>query len=412
MIYIHAFVNELLYFFNEMAIYLVFGFAIAALLHVLFPDSIVRRQLGKGSLASVIKSTAFGLPLPLCSCGVVPVATSLRKSGASKGSVVSFLISTPQIGADSFMITYSLIGWVFAVFRIVAALITALSAGIFINIFDKERGSKSAINQEAQVDRDGYLNRLKTLPHYMEYELFGSVANYLLLGLIIAGLIGVFIPDDFFKTYLGDSFSSMLLMLLVGMPMYVCASASTPIAASLLMKGISPGAALVFLLTGPATNALNFSTVTKIVGKKSTVIYLTTIAVISLVLGFLLNLFSAHLGMGNIIMHHHHESIPQWLKISGSIILFGMFMTYYLKFYVRDRFMKKEIKTGLNRINLNVQGMTCLHCASTVKKAVEAVDGTSDVDVDLLKKTVQFSILDLDKIGQVKKQISAAGYEV
>ena len=175
--YILLFIHELVYFFNEIAIYLIFGFIVAGILHVLFPDSVVRNHLGKGSMGSVLKSTLFGIPLPLCSCGVVPVATSLRRSGASKGSVVSFLISTPQVGADSFMITYSLIGWVFAIFRMVAALITSFFAGILINIFDK----KDTVSKESQINvsemKNKYSERMKTLPAYIEYELFVENIN-------------------------------------------------------------------------------------------------------------------------------------------------------------------------------------------------------------------------------------------
>ncbi|MEJ2543105.1 MAG: permease [Calditrichaceae bacterium] len=409
--YITSFFEEIIYFFNEMSIYLVFGFIVAAALHVLFPDSIVRKHLSKGSFGSVLKSTLFGIPLPLCSCGVVPVATSLRRSRASKGSVVSFLISTPQVGADSFMITYSLIGWVFAIFRIIASLITAFFAGILINIFDKENIDRSEKNNNTSDQESSYLNRIKTLPNYIEYELFGSIANYLVLGLIIAGLIGVLVPDGFFETYLSNSFLSMLLMMVVGIPMYVCASASTPIAASLLMKGISPGAALVFLLTGPATNAVSFSAVTKIVGKKSTSIYLASIAVVSLVLGYIINIFSDSFGVMESIMHHHHKTIPFWLKVTGSILMIMMFIWYYVKLYIMGRFMNKGKSIKIDKIQLDVQGMTCMHCAGNVKKAVESVEGVSDVDVNLNDNQVEFLSDNPDKVSLVKEKIKAAGYE-
>lgn len=409
--YITSFVKEIIYFFNEIAIYLVFGFIVAGILHVLFPDSSVRKHLGKGTFGSVVKSTIFGIPLPLCSCGVVPVATSLRRSGASKGSVVSFLISTPQVGADSFMITYSLIGWIFAIFRIIASLITAFFAGILINIIDKEKTEKSKKDDSSSGSELSYMDRIKSLPNYIEYELFGSIANYLVLGLMIAGLIGVSIPDRFFENYLSNSFLSMLLMLVMGIPMYVCASASTPIAASLLMKGISPGAALVFLLTGPATNAVSFSAVTQIVGKKSTSIYLASIAVISLALGYILNIFSDSFGIKESMLHHH-ETIPSWLKITGSILLITMFIWYYIKLYIMERIMKKDKPIKIDKIQLGVQGMTCMHCASTVQKAVESVKGVSDVNVILNDNRVDFVLDNPENIDQVKEKIKAAGYEV
>ncbi|MDY6972131.1 MAG: permease, partial [Thermodesulfobacteriota bacterium] len=135
--------RESLFFFNEVAIYLLFGFIMAGALHVLFPESIVRRHLGHRTFRSALKSTLFGIPIPLCSCGVVPVAASMRNSGASRGATVSFLIATPQVGADSFMITYSLLGWVFALFRIAAALLTAITAGIAVNLIGGNDGTRS-----------------------------------------------------------------------------------------------------------------------------------------------------------------------------------------------------------------------------------------------------------------------------
>lgn len=227
---ITVFLKEIVYFFNEISIYLIFGFLVAGVLHVLFPESLVRKHLGRSSLGSVVKSTLCGIPLPLCSCSVVPVATSLRKSGASKGAVVSFLITTPQIGADSFMVTYSLIGWVFALFRIAASAVNALIAGIVINLFDrKDNGSETDSKSMDQLN-GSYKERLRSI--------FSSIANALLVGIVVAAVIGVLIPNTFFDQYLGSPFLSMMIMLAIGIPIYVCASASTPIAASLLMKGI------------------------------------------------------------------------------------------------------------------------------------------------------------------------------
>lgn len=285
-------IDEILFLVDEISIYLLLGLLIAGILHIIFPESIIRRHLGKNSLGSVIKSTIFGIPLPLCSCGVVPMAASLKQSGASRGSIVSFLIATPQIGADSFMITYSLLGWVFAAFRIVSSFITAIIAGILVNAFGDKNGDTEQYHLNTCENNDGFSARTRAIINYVEYDLLGSIVNSLILGIMIAGFIGVLIPDDFFEEHFDHQFLSMIIMLIVGIPMYVCASASTPIAASLIMKGISPGAALVFLLTGPATNAASIATVMKIVGRKSTAVYLATIAVVSLGLGFLLNSLS------------------------------------------------------------------------------------------------------------------------
>ncbi len=403
--------KEIVFFFNEIAIYLLFGFIVAGVLHVLFPESIIRRHLGHNSFLSVMKSTLFGIPLPLCSCGVVPMAASLKNSGASKGATVSFLIATPQVGADSFMITYSLMGWVFALFRIVASLVTALAAGIVVNIIgrkerDQPEGLVSCVNGS-----DSFAGRLRSIVGYVEYDLLGSIANALLGGLIIAGTITAFIPAGFFERYLGNNFLSMVLMLVVGIPLYVCAAASTPIAASLVMKGISPGAALVFLLTGPATNAITITTVLKVLGKKSTVVYLAAIAIVSLALGYLLNILTDYFGFQNIMMLHDHGVLPPWLKIGGSVILALMIGWYYLKVKVLDKSRKEEAMDS-QKISLPVRGMTCMHCAGTVKKAVESVAGTSNVTVLLDENRVSFALETADDIEKVKQAIERAGYDV
>lgn len=409
--YIESFINELGYFYLEMSIYLVFGFLVAGILHLFFPDSMVRRHLGKPGLASMVKSTLLGIPLPLCSCGVIPVAASIRRSGASKGATVSFLISTPQIGADSFFLTYSLLGWVFAVVRILATIVTSIAAGIILLFTDDQEQVKPT--QVGESAGNGSLNdRLKSLPEYILVELFGSIANTLLVGILLAGLIGAMLPDGFFTSYFNYPFLSMLIMLAIGVPMYVCASASTPIAASLVLKGLNPGAALVFLLTGPATNAVNLTTVSSIIGKKSTIFYLATISVSALVMGYLFNLFTMSVGLESVILHHQHEIIPMWIKWFGAGLLTIMFISYYIKkkMITQNKFSGKgqEIK----QMSLKVSGMTCMHCAGSVRGAVESVAGTSNVSVDLKAGKVDFNLVNQSKLGQIKQKIKDAGFNI
>lgn len=409
--FLSVILKETIFFFNEVSIYLLFGFIIAGILHVLFPESIIRRHLGRDSFGSVLKSTLFGIPIPLCSCGVVPVAASLRNSGASKGATISFLISTPQVGADSFMITYSLLGWVFALFRIVASLITAMAAGIMVNILSRNDSPQSGESPPNINSEEGFGRRIRSILQYVEYDLLGSIANALMVGIIAAGIITALIPEGFFDRYLGSNFLSMILMLLIGIPLYVCAAASTPIAASLIMKGISPGAALVFLLTGPATNAITIATTARVLGKKSTAVYLAAIALVSLALGYLLNVLTAQYGFQKIIMVHQHEMLPEWLKIAGSIALALMLGWYYFNLKILSRLRRgKDMTEG--KISLDVQGMTCMHCAGNVKKAVESVAGTSGVSVDLEGKKVEFEVSEDDNIGKVKEAIVGAGYTV
>lgn len=280
-----------------------------------------------------------------------------------------------------------------------------------VNIIGRQDMYQSEETLSNDTFAKGVGQRLKSILGYIEYDLLGSIANALLVGIIAAGIITALIPDGFLEKYLGNHFLSMVLMLIVGIPMYVCAAASTPIAASLIMKGISPGAALVFLLTGPATNAVAILTVIKMLGKKSTTVYLAVIILISLALGYLLNIFTVKYGFNNIILLHHHEMLPEWLKIGGSILLTVMLGWYYLKVKVLDKIGREKDMIN-NKISLNVQGMTCMHCAGTVKKAVESVTGTSDVFVDLNGEKVEFEIKENGDIEKVKEAIERAGYSV
>ncbi len=402
--------KEILFFYNEVAIYLVFGFLVAGLLHIFFSEESIKKNFGKDDVSSIIKATIFGIPLPLCSCGVLPVAASLRKNGASKGAAISFLITTPQVGADSFMITYSLLGWVFALFRIIASVITGFIAGLSINFLKKDE--KSPLDMEFKMadmkSNETFISRAKNVISHVEYAILGPIATHLIIGIILAGFIAVFVPDDFFAKYLGSDILSMFLMLIIGIPMYVCASASTPIAAALIIKGISPGAALIFLLTGPATNAIGISTVARIVGKKALGIYLLSIAGVSIILGIFFNMIVAKYGFQQLISVKNVHMLPEWLKAFGSVLLTFMLCWYYLstKLFIGD---KKNMK---RKVVLNVNGMSCMHCSKSVQTAVEKIKGASDVLVDLKEKNVSFNIEDEGSVKNVKDAIISAGFEV
>ena len=297
---------------GEMSPYLLFGFFVAGLLSVFVSQKMVERHLGGRGFLPVLKATLFGIPLPLCSCGVIPVAMSLHKHGASKGSTISFLLSTPQTGVDSILVTYSLLGPVFAIFRPLVALVTGLVGGVLVDLFgqDPEDGNlrmadggqrtedgpafnpQSAImsppaatgGRNPQSEAAGehccchhavspgrkFLNGMK----YGFVSLPRDIGKPLLVGLVIAALISTVVPDDFFAARLGHGLPAMLVMMLIGIPMYVCASASVPVAAALILKGLSPGAALVFLITGPGTNAAGLATIWNTLGRRTAILYL------------------------------------------------------------------------------------------------------------------------------------------
>jgi hypothetical protein len=290
--------------FAESALFVLFGFFAAGVLKALVPGDVVARHLGKNSAASVVKASLFGIPLPLCSCGVIPAAIGLRKQGAGKGATASFLVSVPETGVDSMAITWALLDPVMTVVRPVSAFFTAVVTGLLVNRLpedalvptapvQKEDGccctSTCGGSSNTQATRPPLGQRLREGLSYAFGDLLGDIGKWLLFGIAIAGVIAYFVPDDFFVRYLGGEWLSLVVMLGVGIPLYICASASTPVAAALVLKGLSPGAALVFLLAGPATNAATITVVARYLGRSAAIIYLCSIACCSLALGWLTN---------------------------------------------------------------------------------------------------------------------------
>jgi uncharacterized membrane protein YraQ (UPF0718 family) len=322
----------------QMSVYLIFGFFIAGILSVFLSPAWVEKQLGGKGYIQAIKASIFGVPLPLCSCGVIPVSMSLRKHKASKSAVISFLLSTPQTGVDSILVTYSLLGPVFAIFRPVIAFITGCIGGFAVEIFDKPNPDNSKQDNRDNDCQDECCNNnkiktnvLKRIFKFSFITLPKDIAGAMLIGLVVAAVLSAIIPEDFFAGNIGKGLFSMLIMLFLGIPVYVCATASVPIAAVLLAKGLSPGAVLVFLMAGPATNAVSFMTVAKSLGYKSAIIYLATVAVCAVSFGLLLDYiyrfdFVAQSG------HIHSEMInPYIANISAVLLLIMLFWAVYSK---------------------------------------------------------------------------------
>lgn len=360
--------NQLLDLSLEMGPLLLFGLAVAGLLHVLVSEEMVLRHLGGRGWRSVVKATAFGIPLPLCSCSVVPVAASLRRKGAGDGAAVSFLIGAPQIGADSFLLTQGLLGPFFALFRVAASMATALVAGLLVD----------AVRPEPSVAPAGTGSSAVRGPAWREFtthvmELVGSLANNLLAGLVLAALILALLPDGALASWQGDNpWLAMVAALLVGLPLYVCATASTPIAAALVLKGLHPGAALVFLLAGPATNLVTLVLLRGSLGMRSLGIYLGTIAVMALLAGWILGLLrpdlAVHLAEQ---MAHRHECGPGWLEWTGSAVMALLLLWHYLRRWRAPRAAApQEAATVATDWTVEVEGMTCEHCAGRVQGAV------------------------------------------
>ncbi len=305
----------------EMSPYLLFGFFVAGVLSVLVSPEIVESQLGGKGIWPVVKAAIFGVPLPLCSCSVIPVTVSLKNHGASKGAATAFLISTPQTGVDSLLVTYSLLGPVFAIFRTVVAFLTGLTGGILVDKLDDNAVPKKKKCSHECCSHSASVNNIYRVFHYTFIELPKDISKPLIIGLVIAGVLSAVVPDDFFSQKIKSDFLIMLVMLILGIPMYVCSTASVPVAAVMIAKGISPGAALVFLITGAATNAAGIATIWKLLGKKTACIYLSTIAVSAVLSGFILNLIYSSFESKGWEIHHNFLKIPYYIKVFLAILL-------------------------------------------------------------------------------------------
>ena len=355
-----------------MAPYIIFGLAFAGVLHELVPDSIVTKHLGKDNISSVVKSTIFGIPLPVCSCGVIPLATSIKKSGASKGATLSFLISTPITGVDSILATYGIFGWIFTLYRALTSMIIAMVAGILTNIFDKEVATEEVkkpsfttlaptqttsftMNPAAKEESScgtGTGSRcsstdakkkfsFSTAMKYAFGTLLGDIAKPLFWGLLLGALITVAIPENLSEILKEYSWLSYLIVIVIAVPMYVCATASLPIAAGLMLSGVSAGAAFVFLSAGPATNTVTIGVVKKMLGTKSLMIYLGSIIVGSIVFGLGLDYIFNISSIDPASLIHMHEEGGIVSTVSA-VALWVMVLWFIVKPY----FSKKEDCSG------------------------------------------------------------------
>ena len=311
-----------------MSPYLLLGFLIAGIMHTFIPGKYFHKYLSKKSFRSVINAALIGIPLPLCSCGVIPTAMSMRKDGASKGAVTSFLIATPQTGVDSIMATFSLMGLPFAIIRPIAALFTAVAGGFLVNKGDKcchgqgnEETSSCQCHSHSHAEEHtcqchshshaeehscqchshshaeeptchchkSFLSKVKDALTYAYVDMVEDIGKWLVVGLVIAGIITTVIPTEYFAFFKDNTLASMLLVLLISMPMYLCATGSIPIAVALMMKGLTPGAALVLLVAGPACNFASILILRRFLGTRTMLHYLGSIVFGSIIFGCLVD---------------------------------------------------------------------------------------------------------------------------
>ena len=479
-----VFAHEFITLFSEMAPFLLLGFLLAGILHVWVPNHLYVPKISKSNFMSVLWAALFGVPLPICSCGVIPTSIALRKEGASKGASVSFLISTPATGVDSILATYSLLGLPFAILRPVAAFVTALFGGVLTNI--ASRGEQDALHEEADAhpetidfddcdtdhhcgcghceveDHDhhehgGHCGCGERDVHHMTFgqkvvetfryglvNMVGDVSKWLLIGLLLGALISAFVPNELFLALREYPLLCMLAVLVLAMPMYTCATGSIPLALALVAKGITPGAALVLLMAGPATSIASMLVVGKAFGKRTLVAYLVSIAVGAIGFGLVVDTFfmdtflSAMLPQGASECHGHGALGVFDYVCSGLLALFML----YAKFahvgcgghcgcghdhgdhdhheggcHCHEHHHENEDHDHHHeeesRITYRVNGMSCSHCKACVEKAVRVLDGVEFAEADVSRKELLVEWHDEDDVDEaaLKKAVEEAGFE-
>jgi uncharacterized membrane protein YraQ (UPF0718 family) len=346
----------------ESSVFILFGLLVSGLLRVFLNPGSVSRHLGQGRFKSVFKASLMGIPIPLCSCGVLPAAAALKKQGANNGAVTSFLISTPESGVDSIAITYALMDPIMTVVRPVAAFVTAFAAGISENLIGKPDTTRPIVpdlscpvdgccdgqNCSPEVHRNhhSFTEKTKAGFRFAFTDVWGDLAVWFLFGLLLSGIITVMIPESVFSRYMGGGFGSMLIMLGVGIPVYICATASTPIAATLILQGVSPGAALVFLMTGPATNVTSLTVLTRVLGRRATAIYLFAIAICAVGFGLLVDwIYSAMDISARAVVGQAGEAIPHAVGLVGAVLILILSVQPVWRF-IRSRFVRSRTTTA------------------------------------------------------------------
>ncbi len=391
---------------TEMAPYLLFGFFIAGVLSVFISPEWVERHLGGRGLGQVFKASLFGVPLPLCSCGVLPVAASLRRQGASRGATTAFMLSTPQTGVDSIAVTYALLGPFVAVIRPLAAFVTGLVGGTLVHGLAEGDGQEGDVPRTPTSsscavdgccdDEVGHRHTFRDALHYGFVVLPRDIGKALLIGVILSGIISALIEPDTLRAYLGGGLVPMLAAMAIGIPLYVCATASTPIAASLITAGLSPGAALVFLITGPATNSAAIATLLKVLGRRSTAIYLATVALGALATGLIVDgmVSSGLVPLSSLVdtaagaaaghAHEHGGGFGWWIgQISAVVLILVMVRALWWRPSGSAGKVDEMETEKKDVVELKVTGMNCTHCVQSVTRALAGCTGVEHVEVEL-----------------------------
>ncbi|MBR4120105.1 MAG: permease [Bacteroidales bacterium] len=415
--------QEIINLINEMSPYLLLGFLLAGVMKAFVPETLYKRYLSNNNFKSVLNATLIGIPLPLCSCGVLPTAMGLYKQGASKGATTAFLIATPQTGVDSIIATVSLMGLPFAILRPIAALVTSIFGGVLVNKFDKE--DRVIIDNDNETiktkERLSIKEKIITTFKFAYIEMMQDIGKWLIIGLLIAGAITVFVPESFFALFSDNSLLSILFVLLFAIPMYLCATGSIPIAVALMLKGLSPGTALVMLMAGPAINFASILVLNKILGKKSLIIYLLSIIFCSITFALIINnllpreWFTSHL---NEIKDCCISSTPIFNIVCTILLFILLINAFILKYFVKHNCncsnsncsCHGSIKDAPTLSKIIIDGMKCNHCKANAENAIMSVNGVTNVSVDIV--TGETTIYGNFNLNEVIDSIEKLGFKV
>lgn len=427
---------------TEMAPYLLLGFLIAGLMHAFIPSTIYSKYLAPSNFKSVLLAALFGIPLPLCSCGVIPTAMSLRREGASKGATTSFLIATPQTGVDSIIATFSLMGLPFAILRPIAALTTALFGGQMVNFVEgtdseghttaagqveatcdcghcdatdhQASGSWSCNDGRQESERPTFIGRLKSALRYAFVDMMEDIGRWLVIGIFVAGLITVFVPDSIFEVFKDNSLASMLLVLCIAVPMYLCATGSIPIAVALMMKGLTPGAGLVLLMAGPACNVASILVINKVLGRRTLITYLASIIAGAVGFGLITDhllpreWFLSALVTQDACCHTHYSTFSLFCTALLALLLLNALVHRFSHGHTHHHDSPADhqhadhqhadhsnptetcpttTETSGEEQIFAIGGMNCNHCRTSVERAILSVEGVAQATVDLPSAT-------------------------
>ena len=395
----------------ELAPALFLGLVLAGLLHEFLPAGLIRKHLAGRGPRAVMNAVLVGAPMPLCSCGVVPTAISLRRQGASDAAATGFLISTPQTGVDSILVSATFLGWPFALFKVAASVVTGLIGGILVGLgrAPREDARVAVVDAAPAGGRAAQpLRRIVDGLHYAIFDLLASIDLYLLVGILAAALISALVPVGALESMeWTQGIMGMGLALLISMPLYVCTTSSVPIATSLIAAGMPLGTALVFLMAGPATNVATIGAVYRGLGRRVLFIYLGVVAVMSVVLGLTFDWILAD-GAGAGHAHHHAEG--GLLGTLSALALLGLLGILLVRRGVR--WVRRRAAGAVAAdLEYTVQGMTCGNCAAKVEGVVRSIEGVEGVEVFVDRALLRVSGR-RDADDAIRRLVRDAGYEI